>query len=107
PVSKRGRRCKRGRVKPFRGSMRSRAKHRLAGDVGPDRILPQYGPGVRSVSKNGDGERHSRLHLVDRRQMPVLRDKTKPFLLPQCRNIVNTTQREAMPYITARALLQA
>ena len=102
-VCKRRGRSKRGGIKPLRGGVRARAKHGLSCNLRPDRILAQHSSGVRGVSEYGDGERHSRLNLVDGREIPVLGYEANPFPPPESGNIVNAAQGETVADVTARA----
>src|ERR1700746_2409109 len=51
--SRRGERC---RVEPLGGRARARSKDCLAGVVGADRVLAQYGAGIGSVAKDRNRE---------------------------------------------------
>src|SRR5260370_13366200 len=104
-IGKRRGRRKCGWIEPLRGGVCARAKQRLVSHIGPYWILTQHGPGVRSVPEHGDGERHSRLNLVDGRQVPVLSDEANPSLPRERRNIVNAAQGEPAADITTPPFL--
>src|SRR5882724_2748515 len=105
-VSEGRRRRKRSGIEPFIRRVRAGAENRLTGRVRADRILAQNCSRIRGIAKNGYRKRHTRLELIDRGQMPVLRDQPRKFGPAIRGNVVDRADRKSMPRIATESLFQ-
>src|SRR5262249_43770598 len=105
-VRKRRWRDESGRVKPLCCGVRAGTKDGLASYVRANRILSKNGAGVCRVTEYGNRERHSRLILIDRRKVPVLRYQTRPFAATVLRNVVDAAQGKTVSRVAAQSFFQ-
>src|SRR6185503_3105706 len=79
-------RCgKRSRVEPLICRSSAWSKDRLARIVRANRVFTKQCPCICGVAEDGDGKREAALRLVDRRELPVSRERICNARLPQRR----------------------
>src|SRR5262249_13588145 len=99
-VGKRKGRRERRRIEPFFGGVRSGSVNRLPRIVGTNWVFTENSPRISRISKNRNRKWHPRLILINRGEVPVLRDELCPLRPAVRRNVVHAADCKAMPHIT-------